>query len=209
MRVFRSITAEEITNLYRGKSNLDLNITRGENTHEYQTGVEYIHFFRYYEAAEFYHQHSFSIHNPHIAYMVANIPNELLRKTIGYGFYNGIETELKELNWTTLPLPEYAIQKETFKPEYVVEVNKYIPYEYKRKDEEYKQYLKLVLRLLETYDYNHYTVGRVLNSMDLESLLDVIDDDRTESEILGDKMKEFSKIRDDLLRGWENNKNMI
>lgn len=201
MRVYRSITAEEITNLYRGEQNRDLNITRGENTHEYQAGVDYIHFFRYQESAEYYHKNTFAMENPRIAYMVANIPNELLRKTIGYGYYNGIETDINELKWVTLPLPEYAIPKELFDPEYVVEVNKYIPYEYKRKDEEYQNYLKLVLRLLETYDYNHYTVGRVLNSMDLEGVLGVTDDDRNESEILDDKIKEFSKIRDDLFRG--------
>lgn len=201
MRVYRTITAEEITALYRQERYKELGITKGENTHNYQEGINYIHFFRYNESAEYYHNYSVGRQNPHIAYMVANIPNEILRKTIGYGYYNGVNTSIKKLEGTTLPLPEYAIPKELLKPEYIINVSNHIGYEYKRNDNEYSRYLELVVYLLEKYDYNHYTVGRMLQEMNLEGVLGVVDDARTEDEIFHDKMKEFRKIRNDLLIG--------
>lgn len=199
MRVYRTITANEITNLYRGEQDRNISIIKGENTHEYQEGVDYIHFFRFHESAEYYHNNTFAMQNPRIAYMVANVPNEILKETIGYGYYNGVETDITKLEGTTLPLPEYAIPKDLFRTEYIIEVNNHIGYEYKRKNDEYKRYLELVASLLERYDYNHYTVGRVLHNMNLEELLGITDDDRNENEIFHDKMKEFRKIRDDLL----------
>ena len=125
----------------------------------------------------------------------------LLKENLGYGYYNGVTNEIESLIGTTVPLPEYCIPKELLKPEYIVDVNSYIRYEYKRKDTEYQDYLKLVTYLLENNDYNHYKVGDILKNSDLETLLCVSDDDRTEREISRDKIKEFEKIRDDLRRG--------
>lgn len=201
MRVYRTITTEEITNLYRGERNKDINITKGENTHKYNKGVDYVHFFRYHESAVFFYTNHYTMNNPYVAYMVANIPNDILVETIGYGYYNGITTDIPELVGTTIPLPEYAIPRNLMKPEYVIRVSNRIDYEYERKNNEYNNYLELVVRLLEIYDYNHYTVGRMLHKMNLEEALGVVDDTRTEDEIFHDKMKEFSKIRDDLYIG--------
>lgn len=209
MRVYRTITKEEITNLYRGESICDINVVRGENTHQYQEGINYIHFFRYHESAEFYFSNNHVTQNPRIAYMVANIPNEVLRKNIGYGIYNGIKTELKELEGFPIPFPEYAIPQELFEQKYIVEVSNNIGYEYKRKDNEYSHYLEVVAILLEVYDYNHYAVARKLQEMNIEEILGVVDDDRNEDEIFHDRIKEFSKIKDDLLKGWKIRKNMI
>ena len=59
----------------------------------------------------------------------------------------------------------------------------------------------MVAILLEVYDYNHYAVARKLQEMNIEEILGVVDDDRNEDEIFHDRIKEFSKIKDDLLKG--------
>lgn len=197
MRVYRVITAREITNLYRGELKREATV-KGANTHNYQAGVDYIHFFRYQESAQYYQDVDFcnlSSEDKRIAFMVANIPNEILKEHMGYGYYNGVD---KMFEWEPIPLPEYAIPNELFKPEYIVEVNAYISSKYQRSDPtEYSRYLWLVKELLEKYD-NHYTVGRKLSNLDLAELLGVTDENRTEDEIFSDKIKEFRKIRDDL-----------
>lgn len=50
-------------------------MVKGENTHKYEKGVSYIHFFRYYESAEYYFKRyrvSMNIIDEYIAYMTAN-----------------------------------------------------------------------------------------------------------------------------------------
>lgn len=136
-------------------------VVAGENTHQYEIDTTYIHFFRYWQSAEYFFKRyrvAMNRLDEYIAYMTANIPNELLRKRIEYGFYN-IDEESFECD--TIPIPEYAIKQEEMKPEYIIEINNFIKSEYKNQKEE---------------------------------LLDVKDDDRTESEIFHDKLKQLSKV---------------
>ena len=51
MRIFRCISARELTNMYIGINDRDA-VVMGENTHRYEYGKEYVHFFRYSQDAE-------------------------------------------------------------------------------------------------------------------------------------------------------------
>lgn len=194
MKVYRTITAEEITNLYRNEQMLEVGTTKGENTHNYQEGIDYIHFFKYSQSAEFYHNNNLEIQNPHIAYMVADIPNNILNNYLGYGYYNSVTSEKKELIGVTIPLPEYAIPRRLFIPKYVIEVNNVIRNKNHQEELEYARYLEHVINLLEKYDYNHYTVGRILHKTDLEKIIEETVGDLCEDK-LDSRDKSFKKIK--------------
>lgn len=192
MRVYRIISAREITNVYKGLRERQA-VVQGENTHRYEKGVSYIHFFRYYESAEYYfkkYQASMDSLDEYIAYMVANIPNDILRKRIGYGFYD-LGADFYSYN---IPIPEYAIKQEEMSPEFIVEINSSVKYEYKDLKGEYEKYLELIKRLAGEYNYDFHKIAAYLEGCSLEELLGVKDDDRTESEIFDDQMKMLSKI---------------
>lgn len=43
MRIFRCISARELTNMYKGINDRDA-VVIGENTHRYESGKDYVHF---------------------------------------------------------------------------------------------------------------------------------------------------------------------
>lgn len=193
MRVYRIISAREITNMYKGISERRA-VVQGENTHQYEENTSYIHFFRYYESAEYYFKRycvSMNFLDEYIAYMTANIPNDILRKGIGYGFYNLNEKPFDSYN---IPIPEYAIRQDEMKPEYIIEINNFVKHEYKNLNGEYKMYLELLKKLAKQYNYDFHRIADYLEKCNLEELLHVKDDDRTESEIFDDYVKKLSKI---------------
>lgn len=193
MRVYRIISAREITNMYK-RLNERKAVVYGENTHKYEKGTSYIHFFRYSNSAEYFfkrYRASMNYLDEYIAYMVANIPNDILRKRIGYGFYN---IEEKPFDCYNVPIPEYAIRQEELKSDYIVEINNFIEYELKNQNGEYEKYLELMKKLSEQYNYDFHKIADYLESHNLEELLGVKDDDRTESEIFDDKVKKLSEI---------------
>lgn len=194
MKVYRSITTEELTNLYQNEHTIEVSTTKGENTHNYLEGVEYIHFFKYSQSAEFYHTNNLEIHNPHIVYMTADIPNNILNDYLGYGYYNSVTSDREELIGVTIPLPEYAIPKSLFIPKYVIEVNNVIKNRKHQEELEYDRYLEYVIALLEKYDYNHYTVGRILHNTDLEKITEQIVENPFDSKT-DSKDKYFQKIK--------------
>ena len=124
MRVYRIISTREITNMYKGINEKHA-VVQGENTHQYEKNTSYIHFFRYYESAEYYFKRyrvSMNKLDKYVLYMTANIPNEILRKRIGYGFYN---IEERPFDCYNIPIPEYALKEEEMSPEYIIEVNNF------------------------------------------------------------------------------------
>ena len=104
--------------------------------------------------------------------MCANIPNEILDKYLGYGIYNSVN--IKVSNDGYIPIPEYAIPKDLFKSEYVVEVNDKINYKYEN-DEEYYKYLRLLDELYSKHNNNYEVVLKVLRNNKLQELLGVDD----------------------------------
>ncbi len=192
MRVYRIISAREITNVYKGIDERRA-VVCGENTHRYEKGTSYIHFFRYYESAEYYfkkYRVSMNHIDEYIAYMTANIPNDILRQRMGYGFYDIGET----FSYYNIPIPEYAIKQEEMDPKYIVEVNSFVKHEYKNQNGEYQKYLKLMKKLSKQYSYDFSKIVEYLESCNLEELLGVKDDDRTEDEMFSDHLKQLSKI---------------
>lgn len=53
MRIFRCISVRKLTNMYKGINDRDA-VVMGENTHRYESGKEYVHFFRYSQDAEIF-----------------------------------------------------------------------------------------------------------------------------------------------------------
>ena len=89
------------------------------NTHIYNPEDEYIHFFRYLDFAKYYFElgkeGSYEEENEnYVLFMVANIPNSILSKYLGYGFYNYSDNVFNFKN-NKIPIPEYAIPVDEFK----------------------------------------------------------------------------------------------
>lgn len=193
MRIYRCISAKELTYKYKGIEKTPA-IIQGENTHNYEENVSYYHFFRYSQSAEFYlknHHFKMNSQDHYIAYMIANIPKNIIEKYSGYGFYTYQD---KPFINETIPIPEYAIPKKIIKPEYIVEINNYIPYEYQSNQEEYDSYLNFLAKLAKQYNSNFHTITSTLQKQSLEKLLNITVDDRTESQITDDKIKQLCKI---------------
>lgn len=108
IRVYRCIKLQEVINKYKNENNKIFD-NNSLNTHQYQKNKEYIHFFRYDEFARCYFylgkDGNYDFPNDrYILYMTANIPKEILDKSLGYGFY--------KVNVEDVIIPEYAIPVE-------------------------------------------------------------------------------------------------
>lgn len=132
----------------------------GDNSHKYEDGIEYIHFFRYAKDAEYYFRR-----NPrmikgseyHVGYTIVEVDENEILKFLGYGIYVMGEVFLEKNKNLYRPLLEYAIPKKKF-DEFV---NKYffrvreqydevyydkIPDEF-RNDNEHQKYLNFINEL--------------------------------------------------------------
>ena len=108
--------------------------------------------------------------------MTANIPKEILDKYKGFGFY--------DLNYEEIIMPEYAIPIEEFSSDYIVDItNKPMSfYIRKNENEEYMRYLQLIRNLMQTTN-DVKSIAMDLLKIDLEKLIGVKIDDRSEKEI--------------------------
>ena len=108
--------------------------------------------------------------------MTANIPEDILEKYSGFGFY--------ELNGEKFPIPEYAIPIEEFEPEYIVNITNQPRSFYTRENEgeEYKKYIELI-RNLKNSNSNMKDIIDYLLSNDFETILGIIVDKRNEEEL--------------------------
>lgn len=180
MRVYRCIKLQEVINKYTNKKSEKFD-NPTLNTHSYQKEKEYIHFFRYNEFATYYFNlgkyGSYEKANDnYILFMTANIPETILEKFKGFGFY--------ELDGETFPIPEYAIPIEEFSSEYIVDITDRPMGFYTRgnEDEEYKKYMELI-RTLKNSNSNMNDIIDFLLSKDFEVLLGIHVDKRSEEEL--------------------------
>ena len=120
--------------------------------------------------------------------MIANIPDEILEKYQGFGFY--------QLNNEDTIIPEYAIPTDLFKSEYIVNItNKPMSFYMRRnEDDEYKKYLELI-RNLKQNEKNLKSIASELSKVDLEELIDVKVDKRSEKEVEEDSMRLLSTMK--------------
>lgn len=194
MRVFRCLSALELTNIYKGKKDTPA-LIKGDNTHYYQEGIRYKHFFRYEEDAKsYFYRNHFAILSSlehYVAFMVVNIPNNILDQYLGYGFYNN-DTNI--LTGETKIVAEYAIPEELIKAEYIVEVNNAI--ECRGFCEgEYLLYLDMIKSLEERFNHDYDMVVDFLCSKRLQDILGVEDDPREEKEIDIEEAKDGVLLR--------------
>ena len=190
MRVYRCVTAREILNKYkkntnRKKNNLTL------NTHIYNPEDEYIHFFRYLDFAKYYFElgkeGSYEEENEnYVLFMVVNIPNSILSKYLGFGFYNYSDNVFNFKN-NKIPIPEYAIPVNEFTEEYIVYMNNQesIFSLYSRginEHQEFEKYLELVQKL-HPDKFSCQEIADFLTKNNLCELLGVKDDDKSELDL--------------------------
>ena len=166
MLVYRCITQMEILNKFK-EINDEVISYKGANTHKYEKDISYIHFFRYKKSAEYYLNNNSSFFNPFILYMIADIPLDILKKHLGYGYYCYFDNKFKG----TILFPEYAIPQNLFNTNYIVDINKYINNFQDENNMEYKKYLELFKYLLEENKYNVNKVALKLKNSDLDELL--------------------------------------
>lgn len=204
MRVYRCIKLQEVINKYKNKKGTKIN-NPNLNTHMYESGKEYIHFFKYEEFARYYFnlgkEGSYDKSNAnYILFMTANIPKKILDKYKGFGFY--------ELNQEKIIMPEYAIPIEEFDTQYIVDItDKPMGFNIrKHENEEYKRYLELIKNLKQTTN-DVKSIGINLLKIDLDKLIGIEIDDRSENEIEKDanlllSSINFSRSNDDELKSW-------
>lgn len=127
------------------------------------------------------------VNDNYVLFMIANIPDEILKEYHGFGFY--------ELNNEEIIIPEYAIPVELFSSEYIVNITAKPMDFYMRinEDEEYKKYLELIRSLKET-KRDLKSIASNLSKIDLEELLEVKNDKRSEKELEEEAMRLLSAI---------------
>lgn len=180
MRVYRCIKLQEVINKYTNAKNEKINNNR-INTHKYQEDKEYFHFFRYDEFARYYFQlgkdGSYERKNDnYILYMIANIPEEILEKYIGFGFYMFKGKEFL--------IPEYAIPLEEFLPQYIVDIsmNPREGNERENEEEEFAKYIELVNKM-KSSGIIVKEIAKFFLENNFEDMLEIKIDKRTEKEI--------------------------
>lgn len=191
MMVYRCISAFELTNMYKGIDGREAVIT-GKNTFTYLDDMDYIHFFRYSQFANYYfHLRANFPFNRYVLYMVADIPKDILNKYMGYGFYRLTDFILGDED--ILPIPEYAIPSSLFKKDYVLAVNNYMYSNYTSDDNEYYSYFCLLRDLGKKYHYDFDLVTSYLLEHDLDDLINqyssgIVLDDVSDQKVLSRKI---------------------
>lgn len=192
MRVYRCISAREVTNVYK-RNDVRKTSLYGLNTYQYDKSKEYIHFFRYHEFADYYRKRSLKEANNmdrYVLVMTANIPHQILRENLGYGFYSNVD---KRIKCHICPVPEYRIEATLFKREYIVEINDSVKSKYRNSKKEYDDYITLINELGENYHYDYSKVVNYLSEHDLDQLLGITGDDLTEEQIINKSFAQMIK----------------
>ena len=153
-------------------------VINGNNTHQYEDRVEYVHFFRYAKDAEYYFRKNHEYiknSNYHVGYMVIDVDENEITKYICYRIYVIGPIFLENDKNLYRPILEYAIPKALYdsyckkyffkaKEEYSENVNSKelfydrIPDEF-RNDDEYEKYLNLINELSIKYNGNAELIG--------------------------------------------------
>lgn len=106
----------------------------GWNTHNYKPNIEYLHFFHFYEDAIQYISNLRAITWDGRTFIALyDIPNEILDKYKGFGFY-------PENLYSNIPVLEYAIPYSELSNSFII--GEIIKYKYcKEKSKEYMEYV--------------------------------------------------------------------
>lgn len=147
------------------KECIQTDVNTGDNSHIYDNGVEYIHFFRYAKDAEYFFRRSPQMikgSEYHIGYTVAEVDENEISKFLGYGIYVIGPVFLENDKNFYRPLLEYAIPKYLYdgfdkhffkvKEKYAEDVDDETYYDRipdeVRNDSEHAEYLNIVNELI-------------------------------------------------------------
>lgn len=116
MLVYRTVSSKELLSLINDVEYTNKNTVYGQNTFKYEEDKTYIHFFKYEDHALYYMKKRY---NPII--VKYDIPDDLLGN-VEYGLYGNVDTYYDDsLYHYYMPLPEYVMNKDFFKKEYIVD----------------------------------------------------------------------------------------
>ena len=133
----------------------------GKNTHHYDN-EKYIHFFGFSQFCQYYFYYKNRIKKYYSYFMVADIPDNILDKYLGFGFYFFDDFSLGDNN--ILPVIEYAIPVSVFDSNYVVAIDKYIDSKYVSDDSLYEGYINLLSYYGNLFGYDFDKVTNYLES---------------------------------------------
>ena len=145
MKVYRCCSEEEIKSYKEGKIYKKTH-GRGTNTFVYDK-IHYIHFFYFAECMFHYKKYTERYNKYYVEY---DIPLEILKKYIGFGYYSGI------IPGYYTPVPEFAIPYNEVKIEYINDITDKEKEEYLKKQEWEEYKTKLPKEYLADYEYGEF-----------------------------------------------------
>jgi len=156
MKVYRCCSEDEV-NAYKEGKVFKRYLGSGTNTFKYEKDKQYIHFFYFAECMYFYKSNKNDYSTEY--YVEYDIPTEVLKKYLGYGYYERI------IPGFYTPVPEFSIPYDEFKVEYVKDIFKEEKLKCLRIFE-WKKYLKkLPLEYLADYECGSFQKGYDENSV--------------------------------------------
>lgn len=164
MRVYRCCSDEEI-NAYKEGYIWNKKFGSGTNTFKYDKNIDYMHFFLFAECMYHYKKYSNGYYTRH--FVEYDIPFDILKKYLGYGFYEGI------IPGYYTPVPEFAIPCNEFKIKYITDITDVKKDEYLRKQawEYYKS--SIPREYLADYECGSFKPGYDENSI-LDYKIDIV-----------------------------------
>ena len=156
MIVYRCISEREIADMI-GIPN-HINSPHGQNTFKYKKGIEYKHFFYYYDSAISFMdaQNYYRYYDKYSLILAYEIENEILKEHFGLGEYNlkCIPKEYKDsilCYFETIYYPEFAIPKSLLTKNMIVGIgkNRITPINYVHYDTMYETILESQSAFLE------------------------------------------------------------
>lgn len=149
----------------------------GDNSHKYEDGTEYIHFFRYAKDAEYFFRRNIQMikgSEYHVGYTIVEVDENEILKFLGYGIYVIGEVLLEKNKNLHRPLLEYAIPKKLFdefdnkyffrvREQYAENIDDEIYYDKIpdefRNDNEHEEYLNFVNELCVKHNADPNLIG--------------------------------------------------
>lgn len=146
MLVYRMCCAKEIKCYLEGRNYHSLIKKFGINTFKYRDDIDYIHFYLFPDSClrDMYYVPRDT------GYIICDIPEKLLEKYFGYGYYPDI------IEGKYVPLPEFAIPSDLFSLDYIKSINDVNSFSESIKQSKYEDYLKEVVDKY-VIDYNSNT----------------------------------------------------
>lgn len=134
MKAYRCCSSNEICH-YLNKEKCSLSGCVGTNTFNYDKDTDYIHFFYFPENCAYYtKRRSYRVSN----IIICDVPDELLKKYLGYGYYDGI------CGGRYIPFPEFAIPLDEFSIDYIKRIIEPNSIQREFNESRFQEYLEMI-----------------------------------------------------------------